>query len=361
MKSLLFMGQTNEAIEERAMPDHKKLRKILVIGLTIVALIGLHYFTPREMRYQHVVYRMFFYLPLVLGSFWFGLKGGLFVSGSVMVYYLLYLMEQWNGFSYELFHKFLEMILYLVIAFIIGLLVERERKKHRALLRAESLAAVGRTVSEIAHDMKTPLIAIAGILTQVSKKLHNDDSVRRKLDLVIRETARLESMVKEMLDFGRPLELQFTKTNLNQLIQESTDMTKGIASEAGVQLETDLDPFLPPFMLDVHRVKQMLLNLITNAVQASPTGEHVLVKTRLARNALMLHVSDRGCGIKEQDQEIVFAPFFSTKRGGTGLGLAIVKKIVEAHGGDVFFRPNPERGVTFVVRLPMIIDTQFQS
>ena len=75
----------------------------------------------------------------------------------------------------------------------------------------------------------------------------------------------------------------------------------------------------------------------------------------------MLHVSDRGDGIKERDQEIVFAPFFSTKRGGTGLGLAIVKKIVEAQGGDVFFRPNPERGVTFVVRLPILIHNQFQS
>jgi signal transduction histidine kinase len=70
---------------------------------------------------------------------------------------------------------------------------------------------------------------------------------------------------------------------------------------------------------------------------------------------LLLHVSDCGYGIKEQDQEIVFSPFFSTKRGGTGLGLAIVKKIVEAHGGEVFFQPNPERGVTFVVRLPIFM------
>ena len=70
---------------------------------------------------------------------------------------------------------------------------------------------------------------------------------------------------------------------------------------------------------------------------------------------MALHVSDHGHGIKEEDQEIVFAPFFSTKRGGTGLGLAIVKKIVDAHGGDVFFHPNPEKGVTFVVRLPILM------
>ncbi len=205
------------------MSDHKKLLKILVIGITIIAAIGLHYFTPREMRYQHVAYRMFFYLPLILACFWFGLKGGLFVSGSSMVYYLFYLMEQWNGFSYDFFHKILEMILYLVITFVIGFLVERERKKHKALLRAESLAAIGRTVSEIAHDMKTPLIAIAGLLSQVSKKLCDGNPDRIKLDLVIRETSRLKSMVNDMLDFGRPVELQPTKTDLNQVIQETVD------------------------------------------------------------------------------------------------------------------------------------------
>ena len=352
MKNLLFTGEPNEVIEKRGVPDHNKWRRILVVAFTIVVVVGLHYSTPREMRYQHAVYRMFFYLPLILGSFWFGLKGAVFVSGSVMVYYLLYLMEQWEGFSYDFFHKLLEMILYLVIAFILGSLVEKERKRHRALLQAETLAAVGRTVSEIAHDMKTPLIAIGGILTQVSKKLSNDGPERKKVDLVIEEASRLESMVKEMLDFGRPLERQLTKASLNQLIQESIDMTKGIASKAGVELTGDLDPSAPLLMLNAPRIKQIVLNLITNAIQASPAGEHVLVKTCVGRKAVELHVSDHGHGIREKDQEIIFAPFFSTKRGGTGLGLAIVKKIVDAHGGDVSFYPNPERGVTFVVRFP---------
>lgn len=339
-------------IEKLGAPNHNKWRRIWVVVLSIVAVIALHYFTPREMRYQHAVYRMFFYLPLVIGSFWFGLKGAVSVSGSVIVYYLLYLMEQWKGFSYDFFHKLLEMILYLVIALILGSLVEKERKRHRALLQAETLAAVGRTVSEIAHDMKTPLIAIGGILTQVSKKLNNDGPERKKLDLVIKESSRLESMVKEMLDFARPLERQLTNSSLNQLIQESIDMTKEIASKAAVELTADLDPSLPPLMLNAPRVKQIVLNLITNAIQASPAGEHVLVKTYVGRKTVALHVSDHGHGIREEDQKIIFAPFFSTKGGGTGLGLAIVKKIVDAHGGDVSFYPNPERGVTFVVHLP---------
>ena len=120
-----------------------------------------------------------------------------------------------------------------------------------------------------------------------------------------------------------------------------------------MELKADLDVSLPSLGLDAPRVKQVLLNLIANAIQASPSGERVLVKTRVRSNVVVLEVSDRGSGIREEDQEIVFSPFFSTKRGGTGLGLAIVKKIVETHGGKVSFRSNPEMGVTFVVRLPL--------
>ena len=335
------------------MADHIKWIKILVVAFMIVAVIGLHYFTPPQMRYQHAIYRMFFYLPLVLGGFWFGLKGTLYISGSVVSLYLVYLVDQWKGFSYEVFDKLLEMILYLVIALVIGLLVERERRKHRALLRAESLAAIGRTVSEVAHEIKTPLIAIGGLVSQFSRNLPNDDPDRKKLNLVIQEAARLESMVNEMLEFGKPIELRLTKIKLNEIVCDSVDLTQGIAKNTGVAIKSDLDASLPLLMIDAPKFKQVLLNLITNAVQASPAGERVLVKTHLIKKRVQIEVSDSGSGIKEADQEIVFSPFFSTKRGGTGLGLAIVKKIVEAHGGKVSFRSNPEMGVTFVVQLPL--------
>jgi two-component system sensor histidine kinase HydH len=319
----------------------------------IGSILGLYFFTPATMRYEHAVYRMFFYLPLVIGSFWFGLKGALYVSGSVVLFYILYSIDRWKAFSYNVFETVLEMAIYLIVGFIIGFLVERERKEHRNLLRTESLAAVGRTVLEVAHDMKTPLIAIGGLVTQLSRKIGLADPDRKKLDLVIQETARLESMTKEMLDFGGVLELRPTEANLNEIVKESVEITETMARKAEVELKIDLAPSLPPFLLDGPRVKEILLNLITNAVEASPPGEPVWVRTRLAKNAVLLEVSDQGYGIKERDQEIIFSPFFSTKRSGTGLGLAIVKKFVEAHGGEVSTQPNPERGVTFIVRLPL--------
>ena len=334
------------------MPVDKEWKKVVVISLMIGAILSLHYLTSPYMGYRHAVYRMLFYLPLVLGSLWFGLKGAIFVCASVSILYLPYTMIQWQGFSLEIFHVLLEGVLYIIIAFILGSLVEKERKGHRALLQAESLAAVGKAVSEIAHDMKTPLMAIGGFANQVSRKLRHEDPNRKKLEIVVQETARLESMVKQMLDFGRPLEIQLTKISLNELVMKTVEVAEPVARKSGVELKTDLEPSLPLLLLDGPRIEQVILNLITNAVQASPAGERVLVRTHLESGEVLLKVADRGCGITEEHRDNVFHPFFSTKKAGTGLGLGIVKKIVEAHEGDISFQSNPEKGVTFSVRLP---------
>lgn len=110
---------------------------------------------------------------------------------------------------------------------------------------------------------------------------------------------------------------------------------------------------LASFLFDGPRVKQVLLNLITNAIQASPAGERVFIKTLLESHRVVLKVIDHGCGITEEHNESVFHPFFSTKKTGAGLGLGIAKKIVEAHGGEVVFSPNLEKGVTFNVCFPL--------
>ncbi len=342
------------------MSNHNEQIKAVVIALMIGSILSLHYLTLHDMRYYHALYRMLFYVPLVLGSTWFGIKGAMYVCVSVSVLFLPHAMAQWEGFSFEDFMRLLEGVLYIVIALILGFLVEKERKKHRALLRTESLAAVGKTVSEIAHDMKTPLMAIGGFARQVSRKLGKGDPNHKKLDIIIQETTRLESMVGEMLDFGKPMKLQLTDTNLNELVLDSIKVAKPLAKKAGVALKTDLADSLAAIALDVPRVKQMLLNLITNAVQASPEGEHVLVRTRPGNPGVVLEVVDDGSGIAKEHHESIFHPFFSTKKGGTGLGLGIVKKIVETHGGEISFHPNAEKGVTFTVRFPFRAEMAFQ-
>ncbi|MCF8145915.1 MAG: hypothetical protein K9N21_18565 [Deltaproteobacteria bacterium] len=332
-------------------PLHKNAKIALICAL-VTGILILHYVTLHEKTVQHALYRMLFYMPLVLGSFWFGFKGALYISMAVAVFYLPYAIFRWQGFAQD-FDKVLEGSLYIFIALILGFLAERERKEHTKRVESERLAAIGKAVSEIAHDMKSPLMAIGGFTTQVSRKLSADDPKRKKLDLVVKETSRLESMVREMLDFSRAVQLQISMESLNRLAEDCVEMCRPIGEAHNVELKTAFDPDLPPQPLDRNRMEQVMMNLITNAVQASAPQQAVWIRTHKAANNAVLECCDTGYGINEKDLDKIFEPFFSTKKDGTGLGLPIVKKIVEAHGGSISLRPNPDAGVTFSVRLPL--------
>jgi len=333
--------------------DRQKALKAIVIAALIAGILCLHYLTFPEKRYYHAVYRMLFYLPLVLGSLWFGMKGAIYVCVSVSLLFLPHAVMKWEGFSITDLHRLSEGALYICIGLTLGYLVEKQRKRQETLVRIRSLAAIGRAVSEIAHDMKTPLMAIGGFTRQVLKRLEPDSPDGNKLGLVIRETAHLESMVRKMLDFGRPIELRLEEEDLNKLVSDSVETAQQVAGKTGVKVEADPAPSIPPVVLDSARVRQVVLNLITNAIQASTEGDRVVVRISLNTPMVVLEVVDHGLGIAEEDRDSIFEPFFSTKRGGTGLGLGIVKKIVEAHGGSVSFSINRDKGVTFTVRLPL--------
>ena len=328
-----------------------KSLKIILIVLLIVGIQALHYLTIHEKEFHHAVFRILFYLPLVLGSFWFGLRGAVCISAAIIIPYLPFGFYKWQNLSQD-YTIFLEGGLFVFIALVLGYLSEREKKAQRARIEAERLAAIGKAVSEVAHDMKTPLMTIGGFVNQVAENLQSDERDKKKLDLAVSETARLESMVKEMLDFGRPLELQKSKENLNSLTEECVELLTPLAKDNQVELKTEFGSELPQQPLDKNRIKQVIINLITNAIQASAKGKTILLRTGKVKNGVVLDVSDSGSGINEEDREKIFEPFFSTKKQGTGLGLAIVKKIVESHGGSIFLYPNQDEGVTFSIRLP---------
>lgn len=331
--------------------DRKTLGKILVLAVMIGTILYLHYFTYHGLKYHHALYRMLFYFPLVLGGFWFGLKGSMAVCAFVTVFYLPFVMKDWHGFSAEDFSKLLEGALFITVALILGFLVERRKKEYLARVDIEQLAAVGRTVSEIAHDMKAPLMAIGGFAAQLDRRMGQEDPAsHKKLTVILKETARLEAMLKDMLDFARPLELRRADTDLNHVVSESLGIAESFAEEAGVHLRAELEPSLPLLPLDTPRVQQAILNLVTNAVQACHGGGRVTVRTYHSSRLVSLDVTDCGPGIREEDRDRIFQPFFSTKKHGTGLGLANVKKIVDAHGGQISFQSNPEKGVTFTMR-----------
>jgi PAS domain S-box-containing protein len=233
-------------------------------------------------------------------------------------------------------------------------LVQR-RKAEIDLREAESLAAMGRSLAAVAHDIKTPLIAIGGFSRLVHTHLDEANPDREKLAIVINEVHRLESSLKQILDFSRPLELDKSLQDLNRVILESLVMIEDAVREHGLTIETRFAD-IPPVSLDPMRMKQVVMNLVINAVQASSPGKIVSVTTHLKGKRLLIDVADCGCGIPVQKRDEIFAPFVSTKKEGTGLGLAISKKIVEAHHGRIEILDNAEQGVTIRISLPAIIE-----
>lgn len=338
--------------------------KITVIIALLAGTTFLHYFTASHHQHYHIVYRTLYFVPIVLAGFWFGLWGALPTSATASIAYLPFVAINWQGFSAADFDRLMELVIYNVVALVAGILRDREREEQRRLQQAEKLSAMGKALSGAAHDMKTPLIAIGGFANLLLKQLQrvspaDPESVAQlvktgeeKLNVVIKETRRLENMVRDMLDFSRPLQLERSQTSFANILQETFALVEEVAQRHRVSVVNESATELPEVSVDVMRMKQVLINLIINAVQASPEGEQVRVHCYQAPPDLVIDVIDCGCGIPLEKRTDVFSPFFTTKQEGTGLGLPIVGKIVDAHGGRISIVDNPQKGVTFRVKLP---------
>jgi signal transduction histidine kinase len=225
-------------------------------------------------------------------------------------------------------------------------------RQSRESLEKESLAATGRAVSALVHDIKTSLIAVGGFAQLVYRHLDVNSADRDKLGIVISEVQRLESMIRNMLDFARPLDLDKSATDIGMLIEESVGISNASMLDCPARIESDVAENLPPSHIDANWIKRALINLLVNAAQASPRGGKVIVRCCRAEDDFLIEVTDWGRGIPTEEKTKIFSPFFTTKKGGTGLGLAIVGKIIEAHRGSIEVLDNPEGGTIFRLRIP---------
>ncbi|MGC9194460.1 MAG: ATP-binding protein [Syntrophobacteraceae bacterium] len=230
-------------------------------------------------------------------------------------------------------------------------LIERERSM-KALKDAENLAGIGRALSSVAHDMKTPLIAIGGFAKQVQRHLSPSDPSRAKTEIILKETERLQKMVEDMLDFSKPLELRKSFEQIGPILEESVAVTKPLADAKRIELRIEAVGPIPGIPLDPMRIKRVFINLLTNAIETSPEGQTVRIVHRRSDKHLVIDVSDNGPGIPCEIRKDIFSPFFTTRKGGTGLGLPIVRKVIEAHKGGIEVLNSP-CGTTFRLRLPI--------
>jgi two-component system sensor histidine kinase HydH len=218
--------------------------------------------------------------------------------------------------------------------------------------RSERLAALGRLVAGMAHEIRNPLNSIRGFTQLLSGRFALGSQESRAVEIVIREVDRLNRVITELLDFSRPREMILAPLDLDQVAQGMVALVEREAAGGGVKLVVDAERSGVRVEGDADALKQMLLNLLLNALQAMPEGGVLTLSTRREEGDVVLSVADTGPGVPPDDAERIFEPFFTTRSRGTGLGLAIVHRIVKDHGGEIRVKSNPGRGSVFEVRLP---------
>ncbi|MBI4178810.1 PAS domain-containing protein [bacterium] len=227
--------------------------------------------------------------------------------------------------------------------------------------RSDRLAVVGQLAAGAAHEIRNPLSAIRGNIQLLNRKLQKlpdgGEAFLSRTKSVIEEVDRINRIVGGMMELSKDGRLELKRVSFNQILRAVAGLVEGNYKEAGVGLDLALDDAIPEVMIDVSEMKQVILNLYQNALQAMKTNGKLTVYSGLVEDAVgasyvQVRIADSGCGIPKQHLEKVFAPFFTTKTEGTGLGLSIVHRIIEEHKGRITVDSVEGEGTTFTIWLP---------
>ncbi len=226
---------------------------------------------------------------------------------------------------------------------------ERRLLQERAL-QNERLAILGQMSAHISHEIKNPLVVIGGFARQIKEHFNGPPEKNlAKLQIIIDEINRLEGFLVEVGRYAKFSEPQLRKGDFNALIQDTCRFLEPMLEENHITLKLDLDPNLPAFPFDQDHIRQLILNLIKNGIEAIEQSGTIGVVSRWTPEKILVHITDTGSGIPPQIQAKIFQPFFSTKPKGSGLGLAISQQIMAAHQGEIYFDSEPGKGTTITL------------
>jgi signal transduction histidine kinase len=232
-------------------------------------------------------------------------------------------------------------------------------ESRRMLQQATRLSTVGTLAAELAHEIRNPLVAVQTFLQILPERLDDPEVTVELRAVALTELQRVARLLNELLGMARASVPTFAATDLEIVIEQVVRLLQVSARKKDVVLER-LGDVLPVASADASRLKQALVNLVLNAIQASPPGKTVSVLTRTVeettgRTLVEVAVRDEGPGIAVEDRERVFHPFVTTKESGTGLGLPVTRQIVADHGGSIVIEGERGVGAVFVVRFPLIV------
>lgn len=351
--------------------------RLAAIAAALVCTSLLHYSTPIEFVIRHNVYQRLYYLPIIAAAFWFGLRGAVVTSLLAAASYLPHILFDWRavrGLHDEyLAAQYAELVLFQVVAVVVGLLTESEKRLRERqaqtsaeladaykrlqesfehIRRADRLSALGELSAGIAHEIKNPLASIKGSLEIVASDFPRGHEKREFIEIIEKELGRLNKLVSEFLYFARSPAPALAPCDVREVIESLKVLCSTEATTHSVELVIANAESLPEIEVDAAQVQQALLNVVLNGIQAMPKGGRLSLTTARDNGGVVVKIRDEGPGIDSEHKARIFDPFFTTKARGTGLGLAIARKLIDAQGGQIDVQTEAGLGTTFVIALP---------
>ncbi len=244
----------------------------------------------------------------------------------------------------------------------LGERLEMERKLRRTqeqLLQSEKLAAMGRLTSQLAHELNNPLYGIMNTLELMKTEIKPDNKRRRLLEMSLSETMRLADMLRKMLSFSKPDQEERRPVDINTIVDEIMLLHEKQLREVDIKIQLDFAPGLKPVLASKNQLRQVFLNMVSNAKDAMPNGGLLKVSTSGNGGHVRVEITDTGTGIKPEHLDHIFDTFFTTKTDsgrGVGLGLSVCYGFIKDHGGDIQVESNWGEGTTFKIILPVITE-----
>ncbi len=356
------------------MRDKQTVTRIAVAGAGIAIATALHYLTSPSLILWHELFQRLYYLPIIYAAIFFGWRGGLLASLCSAVCYIPHILMAWHHMPEYAMNQYAEIIVFFLVGTVTGALADVGRKQRielqitsdelarvnrelqdsfEQIKRADRLSAIGQLSASLAHEIRNPLASIDGAANLIESPQTSEEMRKGSLAVIHKEIQRLNRLLTNLLDFARPRKPEFQAVDPARLIDSIIGLAGHSAEQKGITIRKDVPASVPPFECDPEQMKQVILNLTINAVQAMPGPGEIVLSAHQRDSSVVIAVRDQGSGVDEENLDKIFNPFFTTKDTGTGLGLSVVYQIVTQHGGVVTPERNPAGGMTFSVVIPL--------
>lgn len=345
----------------------------VLIALFQIFLVALTVWIPVDYVTAHNILHHLNFLPLMFAGMIFGVRGAAWSALFAAAINAPAIARHWAEWPMDAKDQIVELSIFSAAGLIAGFLADRERAQREKLektrqelervyfelrsniekmKKAERLSAAGQLAASLAHEIRNPLASISGAAGILQRGSAPPEYIRESLDILQKESQRLNKLLNNFLNFAKPRAPRLQRTDLRELLLSVQSLAAHAALEHRVCLAQEDGSAHVEVACDPEQLKQVLLNLLLNAVDASPKDSEILIRAEVLPSGAAIEVDDAGAGIPAEVAEHIFDPFFTTKPKGTGLGLAISSMIVAQHGGSLSFNENARGGTTFRLELP---------